>query len=223
MQSALYNNVLEDLLKDISEGKLAENDKLPSERELSVNYGVSRNVVREAIKILSEKNLIINIPGKGNYISKPTSSNIADKLEDALDLSNVSAKDIIDAREFLEINLIDMYLPLITEEDIIALENLYAQMEKSRNNFGEFSKYDTEFHLYLVGCTRNSIIKIFHASLFNMTKKNFILESPDPANAIRSSQQVHGEIIEAIKSKNQEMLTEALKKHLAPLHDFYNE
>ncbi len=46
-------------------------DCLPSERVLATQYGVSRNVIREAIKILTEKKLVTNVIGKGNYVTLP--------------------------------------------------------------------------------------------------------------------------------------------------------
>lgn len=221
MPNALSTTIAEDLIEKIQDKELCENDKLPSERELSIHYNVSRNVVRESIKILAEKNLVTNIPGKGNYVSKPTESNIAHKLETAIDLSDVSTQEIIDAREFLETGVMQKYLLSITEEQIRDLENLYRQMEECKQNFVRFSEFDTKFHLYLIGCSRNSILKLFLSTLYNMTRKNIVVDSPNPGFVIQSSQKDHLEIIEAIKSKDHERLNEALTRHLRPLRDFY--
>lgn len=221
MQKALYDNITNDLLRKIKNGELKENDKLPSERELSAQYNVSRNVVRESIKVLVEKNLVTNFPGRGNYISRPTESNLVDKLENAIDLSDVSSEEIIDAREFLETSVMEKFLLTITEEQIQDLEDLYEKMENSKQNYVLFAQYDTEFHLYLIGCSRNSILKLFLSTLYHMTKGNFIVDSPDPAVVIENSQIDHHEIIEAIRSKDHLRLNNALKRHIAPLREFY--
>ena len=84
MRDALSTKIASELCARIQSGELKENDKLPSERILASQYDVSRNVIRESIKMLVEKNLVINIPGKGNYVSRPTQSSIADKLENAM-------------------------------------------------------------------------------------------------------------------------------------------
>lgn len=221
MPSALSTKIAEDLMEKIQIRELHENDKLPSERELSAQYKVSRNVVRESIKILAEKNLVTNIPGKGNYISRPTQSSIADQLETAIDLSDVTFREIIDAREFLETGVMEKYLLSITKEQICRLEELYQCMENCKQNYVRFSEYDTEFHLYLIGCSRNSILKLFLSTLYNMTRKNIVVDSPDPSVVIQSSQTDHFEIIEAIKSKDHQRLNEALTRHITPLRKFY--
>ena len=77
MRDALSTKIASELCARIQSGELKENDKLPSERILASQYDVSRNVIRESIKMLVEKNLVINIPGKGNYVSRPTQSSIA--------------------------------------------------------------------------------------------------------------------------------------------------
>ncbi len=221
MPSALSTTIANDLIEKIQINELQENDKLPSERELSLQYHVSRNVVRESIKILAEKNLVTNIPGKGNYISRPTQSSIANKLETAIDLSNVTIGEIIDAREFLETGVMEKYLLTITEEQIHKLEELYQRMENSKQNYVQFSKYDTEFHLYLISCSHNSILKLFLSTLYNMTRKNIIIDSPEPSVVIQSSQTDHFEIISSIKLKNHKRLNEALTRHIMPLREFY--
>ena len=66
MRDALSTKIASELCARIQSGELKENDKLPSERILASQYDVSRNVIRESIKMLVEKNLVINIPGKGN-------------------------------------------------------------------------------------------------------------------------------------------------------------
>ena len=62
-------------------------DCLPSERVLATQYGVSRNAIREAIKILTEKKLVTNVIGKGNYVTLPNETDLVDMVESALNTS----------------------------------------------------------------------------------------------------------------------------------------
>ena len=220
-QGALYQHIADDFISKITKGEWLENDCLPSERTLAVEYNVSRNVIREAIKVLSEKNLVTNIPGKGNYVSRPTQSSIASTLETAIDLSAVTMDEIIDAREFLETGIMEKYLLTLTKKQIKNLEKIYEDMECSRHNYQLFSKYDTNFHMYLIGCSNNRILQLFMSTLYNMTRKNIIVDSPDPEAVIAESQIDHKEIIESIKSKDGEKLNDTLLKHIDPLRDFY--
>ena len=145
MRDALSTKIASELCARIQSGELKENDKLPSERILASQYDVSRNVIRESIKMLVEKNLVINIPGKGNYVSRPTQSSIADKLENAIHLSDVPASEIVNARQFLEISVMEKYLLSITEQEIAQLEELYAKMEAARSNYALFGNTTQNF------------------------------------------------------------------------------
>ena len=223
MRDALSTKIASELCARIQSGELKENDKLPSERILASQYDVSRNVIRESIKMLVEKNLVISIPGKGNYVSRPTQSSIADKLENAIHLSDVPTSEIVNARQFLEISVMEKYLLSITEQEIAQLEELYAKMEAARSNYALFWEYDTKFHLQLIGCSKNSILTLFLSTLYRMTQKNIIMNSEDPVSAIEFSQSDHADIIEAVKTKDRERLCRAIERHLAPLHDFYKE
>ena len=223
MRDALSTKIASELCARIQSGELKENDKLPSERILASQYDVSRNVIRESIKMLVEKNLVINIPGKGNYVSRPTQSSIADKLENAIHLSDVPTSEIVNARQFLEISVMEKYLLSITEQEIAQLEELYAKMEAARSNYALLWEYDTKFHLQLIGCSKNSILTLFLSTLYRMTQKNIIMNSEDPVSAIEFSQSDHADIIEAVKTKDRERLCRAIERHLAPLHDFYKE
>lgn len=223
MRDALSTKIASELCSRIQSGELKENDKLPSERILASRYDVSRNVIRESIKMLVEKNLVVNVPGKGNYVSRPTESSIADKLENAIYLSDVPASEVVDARQFLEISVMEKYLLSITEEEITELEQLYDKMESARSNYALFWEYDTKFHLRLIGCSKNSILTLFLSTLYRMTQKNIIMNSEDPVSAIEFSQSDHADIIEAVKTKDEERLCHAIERHLAPLHDFYKE
>lgn len=67
----LYEQLINALLEDIKAKVYEYGDQIPAEPELEELYGVSRIVVRKAVKILEEKGLVIKRPGKGTFISYP--------------------------------------------------------------------------------------------------------------------------------------------------------
>lgn len=221
MERSLSIRIAEDLLEQIHTGKLKANDKLLSERELSHYYNASRNIIRESIKILVEKNLVVNIHGKGNYISKPTESTLVTTLEAAINYTDISISEVIDARELLEISVMEKFLFLITDPQILELEKIYNDMNTYKDDYIKFSECDTSFHLYLIGCSNNSLLKIFLSTLYNLSYKNIVTDSSDPDEIIRLSQIDHREIIDSIKEKNSEHLAATLQHHIAPLRGLY--
>lgn len=221
MSQTISDQVVSDIQNQIACGILSDGDKLPSERTLSQQYNISRNAVRESIRVLVEKNLVINMPGKGNYISKPTADNISSKLEGAIKCSDFSIRDVLDARLFLEMNVIESYLHKIKKSQIAHLEELYTIMQAQQNNYQMFSQYDTEFHLYLIQCSGNEVLSLFFSTLYNMTYKNIITDSPNPKRVIHLSQKNHRAIIDAIIAKDSVKLRKTIKEHIEPLYDLY--
>lgn len=88
-QGKCYGNIIipvhcDDTEQLILHKEYKDGDYLPSERVLATQYGVSRNVIRETIKILTEKKLVMNVIGKGNYVTLPNETDLVDMVESAL-------------------------------------------------------------------------------------------------------------------------------------------
>lgn len=91
-QGKCYGNIIipvhcDDIEQLLLHKEYKDGDCLPSERVLATQYGVSRNVIREAIKILTEKKLVTNVIGKGNYVTLPNETDLVDMVESALNTS----------------------------------------------------------------------------------------------------------------------------------------
>lgn len=91
-QRKCYGNIIipvhcDDIEQLILHKEYKDGDFLPSERVLATQYGVSRNVIREAIKILTEKKLVTNVIDKGNYVTLPNETDLVDMVESALNTS----------------------------------------------------------------------------------------------------------------------------------------
>lgn len=78
MAELLYINLSNEIERQIRTGILQENEKL-SERKLAGQYGVSRTVIREALKLLNQKGLVTIKSGKGNYVTIPNEQDMMDR------------------------------------------------------------------------------------------------------------------------------------------------
>ena len=77
----LYVKLRDLLMSRIQEGDLKVNQKIPSERELSENYNVSRTSIRKALLSLAQEGVLIRIPGKGTFVSSHFDANNAASLK----------------------------------------------------------------------------------------------------------------------------------------------
>lgn len=67
----LYYRIKQDLLVAIDEGRLQPGDRVPSERELTERYGVSRMTARHALAILEQEGFLRRVQGKGSFVAPP--------------------------------------------------------------------------------------------------------------------------------------------------------
>ena len=124
-------------------------EKLPSERNLAEELGVSRNMLRESLRVLSEKGVIEILPGKGAYVANRQEDRIADRLTDILFDSRSNLIDIVEVRKSIEMETCLKAVQVADETDIQQLEKLYDLMEKSRKDVVIFNEYDMSFHMQI--------------------------------------------------------------------------
>lgn len=211
MANLLYTAVLDEIESKIKAGILVENERLPAERQMAENYGVSRTVIREALKILQEKGFVRMITGRGNFIRIPKEEDLIDKFETAIDNSGITQKDIIEAREIIEIAISQRVISRVLDEDIDRLKKLYREMRDHFGNSEYYARLDAEFHLQLAGCTKNNALKMITAALNNVTDRNVI------SNDIKIRKNAHREhlaIIKAIEKRDNKKLEEAIIQHI---------
>ena len=66
----LYEQIYREILKQIEDGTYRIGDRLPSEKELSDHYHVSRITSKKAVELLADAGLVVRMPGKGTFVSE---------------------------------------------------------------------------------------------------------------------------------------------------------
>src|SRR4030066_1843728 len=95
----LYEQIVAQIENRILVGELNPGDKLPPEHELARQFGVSRTAVREAMKALSLKGLIIIHPGRGTFVTDSTSAAFRKSIHLLLKFGNVHGiQDLMEIR-----------------------------------------------------------------------------------------------------------------------------
>lgn len=211
MADFLYNNIAQQIEQEIR--GLPEGTKLPSERDMASKYGVSRNVLREALRLLSEKGLLTSQPGRGVYVANASGDKFADRLEEMLLRSDSCLADIVEVREALELSVVEKAIQKANEEDLRDLMHLYQKMENARSDTQEYNRLDQQFHIRLSKCTHNTIYPILISAFFQMTdEKLFLLTQLFPSR-IDSAQREHLGLIEAMRNHDQEAGLAIARRH----------
>ncbi len=211
MSDLLYIAISNEIENKIKTGLLSENERLPSERVLAENYGVSRTVIREALKVLNEKGYVKAMTSRGNYVSLPKEEDLIDKFETVIDNSKIKQSDIIEAREIIEIAISQRVIRSVTEEDIIQLKQTYQEMEELFYDSEVYARLDAKFHLQLAGCTKNNVLKLITSTLNNVTDRSVIAYD---IQVRKNAHKEHLAIIKAIDERNNEKLRAAITQHI---------
>ena len=142
MSALLYNDVCSKIEQQIKDNIYIEGEKLPSERTMSIEYGVSRNVIRESVRLLSEKGLLEIKPGKGIYAKKPDGELITDSIKRVLQSKGATLLEMTEVREALEIAVIQKAVERVTTENMKELKSTFNEMEKHVRDVPRFIEYD---------------------------------------------------------------------------------
>ena len=139
---SVVQRVLDQITQWIIAGKLAPGDQIPTEFELSQSLGVSRNSVREAIKILVYLGVLEIRRAEGTFVCSGASVRMFNPLLYQIILSaGSSQRDVMQIREMIETGVVELALHQGTEEDLVLLrekleEKLAVLVQKQQETDG---------------------------------------------------------------------------------------
>jgi GntR family transcriptional repressor for pyruvate dehydrogenase complex len=197
----------------IQAGELRRGERLPSERELCDRLGVSRTVVREAIKMLRASGLVKVRLGVGTFIAEEPANVLEGTLNYAGDQEARKISDLQQVREVLEPAAAALAAQNANPEDIQKIEQAILDMERSVLNGYRYVEADTAFHLALAEATHNSIFVIFVNSIVDLLQEVMRLAIDSPGAGERSGV-YHRRILEAILARDAGEACNAMDEHM---------
>ncbi len=169
MNNKEYLEVINYIKQLISEGKLQIGDKLPTERHLSEILSISRNTVRDAIRIMDTMGLIQCKQGSGNYLSNEINRNISETLKFMLLMKQTKFQEINQVRRSIELEAFKLSIKNQTESDLNELAFLLAKMEQNvKKNKPE---YDSLFHEKLLTMAGNTLMTTMMEALSDVCEE----------------------------------------------------
>ncbi|SEB34653.1 FadR family transcriptional regulator [Pseudomonas marginalis] len=151
IKRSLVDQALEQLRWRISEGRWAIGERLPTEPELAAELGISRNTVREAMRVLAFSGLIEIRQGDGSYLRSMT-----DPLGAMRALSHCTLEQAQETRQILEVEAVGLAAVRRTEADLTALhEALKASAVLYHGDLEAYISADLLFHKRLVDAAHN--------------------------------------------------------------------
>ena len=215
-EQRLYERVVEKVLELISSGAWKPGYRLPPERELSEAFGVSRTVVREAVKALEARGVLESATGSGVSVRHADFNMVSRSLQTYMQLSNQVDFEIRlnEVRRVLEVEMVALAASRITPEQLTQLWQICQQMRTSGNTAKQMAELDFRLHVTLAEATQNELFKVLLAPLINQLRDQIILtweDFPRPADLVFDQ---HEAIISAVEKGDADAARQAMLKHL---------
>lgn len=218
----MYLKIVNHIENEIINGHIGKGDKLPTERKMAENLGVSRASVREAIKTLEAMGIIVSIQGSGNYITDQPEESIDRAFCTLFALNNGTLDNLMQLRIVLECEAFKDIIKYASNEDI---EHLVAAADYNYfdDSIENQTSYDRNFHHSIVEQSQNTLIRYLYntlSALFDVYRSH-VLAATLQRNDNITTRNDHFEIVSALKAKNLDAASLALQKHL--MSDDYRE
>jgi GntR family transcriptional repressor for pyruvate dehydrogenase complex len=211
----LYEQVTEQLQDLIVTESLRPGDKLPGERDLAERLGVSRTVIREAIRVLGVRGLVKVKPGCGTYIQELSPKDAAAPIELFLRLRQApdSFDHLYEIRRMIEVEAAGLAAERATEEDHAAMEAAIEGMVAHQDDPERFTQYDLAFHTALAGATHNELFSVLLSPIANLWVK-VVLISVHAPGATEDGVNYHRQVLRCVKERDSEKARQAMRAHI---------
>ncbi|MCL4302409.1 MAG: FadR family transcriptional regulator [Anaerolineae bacterium] len=216
----LVDRVVQALEELIISRQLEPDTKLPPERDLADQLGVSRTVLREAVRILVTKGLLETQPGKGTLVRKLTREQVVEPL--SLLLRNhtsgeISFDQLYQVRSILEVEIAGLAALQASEADIAQLKQIVANMEATQNDVVILAVHDADFHSALAKMTHNPLLAILVDSIRDLLQEYVARVTPylDPS---QENLPLHQKLLERIEARDVAGARQAMRENLDQMH-----
>ncbi len=209
----LYEEIVQQFHALIRQGMLKHGDRLPSERELSEQFKVSRSSVREAIRSLELQGLVVSKRGSGTFINTEDLEATLDLVAANLNVGEAALQDVFEMRHLMEPHIAALAAQRATPDEVEAMREILEEQQR-QIDFGETGvESDTAFHFALASATHNSaLIKVVSAveGILQLSRDRSLQEPGRPQRSLAS----HCQILQMVEMGDVNGAQQAMDHHL---------
>ncbi|MEA3239220.1 MAG: FCD domain-containing protein [Candidatus Bipolaricaulota bacterium] len=210
----------------VRKGRWKVGDRLPPERVIAEQLGVSRTAVREALSSLQMVDLIEPRVGDGNYVSGSIEAEI--DIDEALQelKESESLVEVWEVRKQIEIILAKLAVEKASEDDLINIECCIGKIEEAvevKKDADEYLIAHNDFHLAMAEAAKNTFLKRSLLPLLEITKEQLTQQIDKEYVLAHATSLVekHRDILNALKRRDQAAVTATLIDHFTASEEFF--
>ena len=214
--SRASQDIVQQIKANIFAGKLTPGDRLPSEKELAEQFGLSRITVRDALRILESQGLItIKVgAGGGAFVAGPNMQSANDLMTDLLRLQGASARELIEARLVIETSIVTYASERATAADKKIMQQAIDAARAGRAaGDSHFTPHSVDFHIALASAAKNQVLLFTVNSFRTLFYETLEKLLPDDQMALRAIAD-HQKILDAVAAHDAEQAIKLMRVHL---------
>ena len=220
--TAPATEILAQIRDHLASRRLQAGDKLPPERDLAVQFGVSRNSLRQALRSLVDSGLLQIKKGAagGAFIRDGGGEAVATGFSDLYSLGTIRPEHLTEARILVGVEVVRLACARATDAEIDELEANVAAAESAAKarRFAERTELNLEFYRLLARMTRNPILVTVTDAVTSITRK-FVEEVGRTSN--QSVMPFRRKFLETLRARDCEAAAELIRAHLLNLQQIY--
>ncbi|MEO8394765.1 MAG: FadR/GntR family transcriptional regulator [Chloroflexota bacterium] len=221
--TARYRAVQDALRSYVIDNRMQPGDRLPAETALANRLGVSRNVVREAIKALEAQGLLEVRVGLGIFVKAADLDDFLTNFAYSLLFDGQSVVELYDVRRRLELSYIQEAVHELTDESLAEMERLFAEMEAQFRDDKDFILQDLALHRTLFHSIGNgTLLKLFDifGTIYANTRHLF---REEPRDVMDNDLNNHRLLLEALRQRDENLALQRLQATFTQLPDLLLE
>lgn len=213
-EQTLSDQVARSITEAVISGRFAAGERLPSERELAERFGVSRTVIREAIRSLVAHGLVESRSGSGVRVATAG----PDAVNRSMSLflrgnSGIDYAKVHEVRSALEIEMAGSAAQHATEDDLGQLRDLLQRMPGAHDEPEQAAQLDIDFHRAIAAATHNGLFVVMLGSIDDvlLEVRRSAFEVP---GMLDYATKAHGEILQCLERRDGDGARREMLAHL---------
>ncbi|WP_166355163.1 FadR/GntR family transcriptional regulator [Phytoactinopolyspora limicola] len=202
------------LLTSITDQGLRPGDELASEGSLATEFGVSKPVLREAVRSLEAVGVVVTSNGRPPTVGSVTSKPLRDYFQWVAYAQDSAEIELLEVRQALETQCAILAADRATDDELTQLSQIIHRMSECSNDPDTFIKIDTDFHLAIAHASHNTLLShlltAIQEPIQEIIRRGLIRKWPHDHQRIY---QVHADIAAALEARDSEAAYIAMARH----------
>ncbi|WP_257098949.1 FadR/GntR family transcriptional regulator [Pseudovibrio flavus] len=213
-KQSLSEQTADQLRAEIQRQKLTVGSELPGEIKIAESLGVSRSVVREALRVLAAEGMIELRNGKKPIVSHMNSEVIGRFLSHGLASAQITTQEVSEYRILVESALARLAALRRNDSQIVEMKQCVEEMAENQRDLEKFADADLKLHLIIAQAANNTIFNVLQESASNLIHDGITHGNNANADFIKPSEvvEMHRAIVAAIEAGDPTEAEAAMKR-----------